>query len=195
MWAGPSQLPPAGRHVAWSLSPSVGGLFHSVGAIESSTGPDPIGLDFQLRVNQVLEDLFSEASREMPEEYEPFRLGAGLDKLIRKYGKAVVREIGRLVASERFSADIRQDALTILGSIGDPPTHKDRVAILTHNLAAKDVCLRDGAASGLANIDDPATISEVLVALEREPSPRLRRKLQLVIDQLREPERWPNILG
>ncbi len=55
---------------------------------------------------------------------------------------------------------------------------------LLRSLAAPDVRVRHIAATGLAELDDPAAIPELQRALAVEHSERLRAHLRLVLDQL-----------
>jgi hypothetical protein len=61
---------------------------------------------------------------------------------------------------------------------------QDQRAVLLRFLAAPDVRVRHIAATGLAELDDPAAIPELQRALAVEHSERLRAHLRVVLDQL-----------
>ena len=107
-----------------------------------------------------------------------------MNSAIGEYGDAAVHAIQRLLSSRKADAETAGEILRQMGSIGDPPTHRSRLNILTDQLKSPDPRIRDAASLGLAALDDPTAIGEVQKALASESSSRLRGNLRLVLDQL-----------
>ena len=103
---------------------------------------------------------------------------------IRTYGDMTIRAIDRVMQFERANVEVAGEALRQVGSIADPRTHHSRLTLLLRHLESPDPRIRDAASTGIAALDDPAAIPAIRKAFKQEPSPQLRRNLQLVLDQL-----------
>ena len=108
-----------------------------------------------------------------------------LRRLLYFYGPLAVRAIGNVVKSGDANSETVGEILKVLGSDENPVTYGDRVALMLAGLQSSDPSIRDAASLGIASLDDPGLLEEVLAAVEREAMPQLRRNLELVADQLR----------
>ena len=108
----------------------------------------------------------------------------GLEYLIGRHSNDAVAELDRLLEQGQGDQEVREEALLQLGSIEHKPTHHSRLSLLIKYLGSDLVSVRDSAALGIAAMDDPVAIGPLHYAVQVEKSERLRRDLQLVLDQL-----------
>lgn len=78
------------------------------------------------------------------------------------------------------------DVLHWLGTLDDYPSYHIRVELLEVGLKSKSAIIRDGAVRGLAEIEDPDTISCLRDAYECETVPELKADILALLEQLRQ---------
>lgn len=108
-----------------------------------------------------------------------------LVRLVRQYGKAAMGEIAAVVV-DPVDAEIAAEALRWIGRVDHPPSRQERLSLLERCLSSPSILVRDGAALGLAALDDPRALPSLQEAIDRETYPALREDLEQVRDQLRE---------
>ena len=112
-------------------------------------------------------------------------LSFALDSLIKRYSNEAVAELDRILDQDRTRLEVLEETLLQIGSIEHNPTHQSRLMLITkHLLKSPAVSVRDYAALGIAEMDDPEAIPFLRIAIGYENSERLRRDLELVLDQL-----------
>ena len=136
--------------------------------------------DIRMSLERVLRDGFLEVFEYGMES----DFSRGLEYLIRRHSNDAVAELDRLLEQGQGDQEVREEALLQLGSIEHKPTHHSRLSLLIKYLGSDLVSVRDSAALGIAAIDDPVAIGSLHYAVQVEKSERLRRDLQLVLDQL-----------
>ena len=104
-------------------------------------------------------------------------------------GELAIDALARVMRNEATKTEVKAEAVHQLGLIADRQSHRSRLEMVMRNLASPDARLRDSASVALAAMDDPAAIEAVRHAIAQEPSPALRRDLQLVLNQLEETQK------
>lgn len=107
-----------------------------------------------------------------------------LVRLVRKHGKVAMEIITALIVNENVDAGVAAEALRWLGRMEYLPSYHDRLWLLEKSLFSRSVLVRDGAALGLASLDDPHAIPYLQRAIEHEKYASLREDLEQVRDQL-----------
>lgn len=121
---------------------------------------------------------------------EEFEFGADshfsqrIGQLVLRFGGEALGTLAAMIAESRTPLPILGELFRTLGRIRSMTTHDDRRAVLLRFLAAPDIRVRHVAATGLAELDDPAAIPALQTALTAERSERLRSHFRLVLDQL-----------
>jgi HEAT repeat protein len=104
--------------------------------------------------------------------------------LVEKHGEAAVKAITHLIASEIVNVEVASEALRWLGRMDHAPTYHTRLSLLERSLFSPSAPVRDGAALGLAAMDDPHAITYLKQAIQEEKYPTLREDLKQVLTQL-----------
>ena len=131
-----------------------------------------------------IENLFSFGRNEIFEDGTESYFSRELVALVRKHGGIALLDIARLITSEKADACVAAEAIKWLGRTHHPETHSFRRWLLLRALTSSSVLVREGAVLGLAFMNDPATISPLQQALEREQTPELRDDLSQVLRQI-----------
>ena len=134
--------------------------------------------------------VFASAEEEVFEDGVESSFSRKLATFVWSYGKAAIDAIGRFIISDSANREVASEALRVVGRIRQPSTHRDRLWLLEHGLCSSSARVRDGAALGLAFLDDPLAVVPLRLAVEREQIPELREDMQQVLDQLEETARW-----
>lgn len=109
-----------------------------------------------------------------------------LVSLVKEHGDVAVKAIAEIVFSEEAHAEVIGEALHWLGDIDDPKSDSSRLDLLEKSLKSPSPSVRDGAALGIAFLDNPHAIPFLQDAIKQEKHPGLRQDLQQVLDQLEE---------
>lgn len=173
-----------GRHAAplvagADLSPSFSTHLSNV------TATTPITLEIR---RQYLRSRFSAALADARSEEFDFgaesRFAQRIAELVLQYGGEALGTFEATITESRMPLTVLGELFRTLGRIRSAITHEDRRAVLLRFLAAPGIRVRHVAATGLAELDDPAAIPALQTALTAERSERLRSHLRLVLDQL-----------
>jgi hypothetical protein len=105
-------------------------------------------------------------------------------RLVLMYGGDAFGTLAATLTDARVPVTVLGELFRAVGRIRHSTTKDDQREFLLRFLGAPDVRVRHVAATGLAELDDPATIPALQTALTAERSERLRMHLQLVLDQL-----------
>ena len=137
----------------------------------------------QIRLD--IENALRAGSDEVFEYGMDSELSLALDTLIKRYSNEAVAELDRILDQDRTRLEVLEETLLQIGSIEHNPTHQSRLMLITkHLLKSPAVSVRDYAALGVAEMDDPEAIPFLRLAIRFENSERLRRDLELVLNQL-----------
>ncbi len=109
-----------------------------------------------------------------------------LTNIIENYGASAVQEIERLIMQNAVSPEIAAVALRYLGGMDHRTSYRKRLALLITALGHASPQVRDGAALGIAALDDPLAIPSLEDAIKNEPIADLCQDMQLVLAQLKE---------
>ena len=135
-------------------------------------------------VMREIEALFAAARDEDFEDGMESRFSKGLVSMIRTHGNAATEAITSIIVQENANSEVVYEAMRWLGHIDDPPTYEERLCLLQRGLYYSLVRVRDGAALGLASLDDPHAIPSLKQAIEREQCGELRADMMQVLAQL-----------
>ena len=91
-------------------------------------------------------------------------------RLIGEYGEKVVIELAFLILHDQVNAEIVAEALRWLGHMEDMRSYQRRLWLLERSLFTTSARLRDGAALGLASLDDPHAAQYLREPLSRNPT-------------------------
>jgi hypothetical protein len=151
------------------------GLFNSTDAV----------LGISRTVESKLAGVFAEARHAWFEDGVESEFSRALSMLIHTYGDAVVSAAETLLSSRSTNIEVAIEAAHTLGEVDHPASLRYRRSLLEKLLlTAPSVRRRQGAAAGLASMDDPSSLVAVTQAFDRESNQRFRQYLQLVMDQL-----------
>ena len=107
-----------------------------------------------------------------------------LNHIVQFFGEAVVEELELELQDGQRNTEVIEEILFQLGTIEHEPTHHKRFSILGQFLKSDNVRFRHMAALGLAEMNHPLAEDELRRALCIEPSSRLRRNLNRIIEKL-----------
>jgi len=139
-------------------------------------------------VKQGIEALFIEAKEEVFEDGMESEFSKGLVSMIRRYGNATIEWIANLIVHEKANPEVSSEALRWLGDIDHVSTYDKRLWLLERSLLCSAARVRDGAALGLASLDDPHSVRYLKQAIQREQCEELREDMEQVLAQLLESE-------
>ena len=176
-------------------APSTGFIVVSVAGLDTTAPPivhSPGLLNSTDRLqgaSRLVESKFAEAvavaGKEWFEDGVESEFSRALSALLHTYRDAAIAPIETFFASPSTNVEVAVEAARWLGRADHPASHHYRRTLLERVLSrAPATRLRHGAASGLAAMDDPSSLPTVIEARDRESNQRLRRFLQLVVDQL-----------
>jgi hypothetical protein len=133
---------------------------------------------------EIIKALFREAKKFSFEDGMETEFSKELARLVRRHGKAAIEVVTALIVNENIDAEMAAEALRWLGRMDHPPSYRDRLWLLERSLFCSSAQVRDGAALGLASLDDPHAIPYLQQAIEREKCVELRQDLEQVLEQL-----------
>jgi len=139
--------------------------------------------------SRLVESKFAEAvalaGKEWFEDGVESEFSRALSTLLHTYRDAAIAPVETFFTSPSANVEVAVEAARWLGRVDHPASRHYRRTLLEKVLLnAPSTRLRHGAASGLAAMDDPFSLPAVVEASNRESNQRLRRFLQLVVDQL-----------
>ncbi len=135
-------------------------------------------------LGEIIKALFREAKEVAFEDGMETEFSKELIRLVKRHRKAAMEVITALVVNENIDAEVAAEALRWLGRMDHPPSYRDRLWLLEQSLFCSSAQVRDGAALGLASLDDPHAIPYLQQAIEQEKYASLREDLEQVREQL-----------
>lgn len=160
-------------------------------ATETSTDIEPSSADVEEKILHYIQKIANDSVDEVFIDGMESDFSRRLTVTLESYGKPAVGALERLIELDSSNVELVGEILRQVGEIEDLNTHQERLTLLTRNLDAPDPRIRDAAALGLASLDDPKAIDDLLEAWDRERYPQLKGNLRMVLDQLQY-TRWPN---
>jgi hypothetical protein len=135
-------------------------------------------------VDQEITNMFDAAKEQDLEDGMESEFSTSLLSLVRKYGNAAMEVVAGLIIYERVNAEVASEALRWLGHMADPTSYHFRRWLLERSLRCSSAMVRDGAALGLASMDDPHAIPYLKQAILREDYTELSEDMRQVLAQL-----------
>lgn len=136
-------------------------------------------------LREQFQSVFAAAREERFEDGMESRFSTNLLELLNQYGAPAFIALGNLIISNKINIEAAAEACRWIGRIENPKTHATRRTLLEGILQGTPYArIRDGAALGLASLDDPISIPILQKAIEQETIPELRQDLQQVLNQL-----------
>jgi HEAT repeat protein len=128
--------------------------------------------------------LFAAAKDEYFEDGMESEFSRRLIRLLGEYGEKAVIELAFLILHDQVNAEIASEALRWLGHMEDTRSYQKRLWLLERSLFTPSARIRDGAALGLASLDDPHAVRYLRRAIDQESYPELRSDMEQVLAQL-----------
>ena len=128
--------------------------------------------------------LFAAARYEVFEEGMDSHFSRCLTSMIEQYGKKTVEVSLSLSVQSATNSEVAYETMRLFGRIDHPATYKERMSALMKGLRHSVARVRDGAALGLASLDDPQAIHALREAIAREQCQELREDIKQVLKQL-----------
>lgn len=133
------------------------------------------------RLDESVQAAFRAAQDEVFEDGADSLFSEELSHLVHRYGAISVSVVAHLLSSPRTDVEVAAQALRSLAEIKHPASHDRRLWLLETGLGHASSWVRDGAALGLASLDDPAAIPALEGAIEREEVEELREDMEKVL--------------
>lgn len=108
----------------------------------------------------------------------------GLRSMVTAYSKRAIEAMTHLIVYEKVNPEVASEALRSLGSLEDAESYQYRQWLLERALQCSSPVVRDGAALGLASMDDSHAIAYIRQAVNREECSELREDMEQVLVQL-----------
>jgi HEAT repeats len=137
-----------------------------------------------IKIEEKLQSLFREGQEEIFEDGMDSEFSKNLLSFLNQYKIAGFDALTSIIISENVNPAMAAQALREIGHINDPVSHRQRRWLLEQALTLPSARVRDGAALGLAFMDDPDAIPSLQDAIEREKITMLRDDMIQVLEQL-----------
>ncbi|HIJ70521.1 MAG TPA: HEAT repeat domain-containing protein [Planctomycetes bacterium] len=105
--------------------------------------------------------------------------------LVINKGDFAILEISHLILKEKVAPELASEALRWLGRVDDDNTYSSRSWLLQRSLGCSSAYVRDGAALGIASMNDTRAIQSLEKAIECEKYAELKKDLEEVLAQLK----------
>jgi hypothetical protein len=128
--------------------------------------------------------LFIAAKDEIFEDGMESDFSRNLIEFVSTYGHSAMEAIIPVILSARLNTEVASEAFRVLGRLNHKTTYRDRLWLLERGLYSASARVRDGAALGLAFLNDPLATAPLKSAIERESTPELRQDMEQVLAQL-----------
>lgn len=128
--------------------------------------------------------LFAAAKYEVFEEGMESHFSKCLTSMIEQYGSKAIEASSDLSAQSGTNSEVVYEIMRLFGRIDHSATYKGRINALMRGLRHPVPRVRDGAALGLASLDDPQAIHALREAIAREQCQELREDIKQVLKQL-----------
>jgi len=143
--------------------------------------------EYSVELLKAFQSLFTMADEEIFEDGMETEFSNKLVALIMSYGSVAIDILANLILTEKVNPSIAAEALRWIGRLEYGSSRAKRRRILVNCLLhCKSARVRDGAALGLASLDDPKAIPYLEKAIAREQVNELRQDLEQVLAQLKE---------
>ncbi len=134
--------------------------------------------------NTKTEKLFELAIEEEFEDGVESSFSNKLQSFIKEHGNDGLLVLLPIFINEKVNAEIISEALRWIGRLEHPDTHYLRLWLLEKCLFCSSPSIRDGAILGLASMNDPAAISYIKKAIDKEPISALQQDMKEIVSQL-----------
>jgi HEAT repeat protein len=136
-------------------------------------------------LQQEVEAQFAAARNETFEDGFNSSLSFELYRLVLRYANDAVAAISGTILSERVSPDVVAEALRCLGQMQNTATYDARRQLLERALQCSSHVVRDAAVIGLADLNDPHSVSSLEEAASCEQYKLLRSNMLQLLARLR----------
>jgi hypothetical protein len=128
--------------------------------------------------------LFVGASADQFDAGAESQLGRDVQEFVRRHPVSGPEALRDAILAGNIASEAAWEALRWLGCMEHPQSRAARLRLLENCLQSSSATARDGAALGLAAIDDPHAIPALREAIAAERIPELREDLRQVLTQL-----------
>src|SRR5271157_1260620 len=154
---------------------------------EAYTVPQAVSSTAVLRdpdAEQRFEDVFRKGADQEFEDGMESDFSRELDVLVEVYGPSSKEVLSRLLEDSSISASVWAEALRWLGRMDHQGSYEARLWVLERALSSPFAVVRDGAALGLASMNDKSAIPYLQRAMNSERVDELRADMNEVLSQL-----------
>jgi hypothetical protein len=137
--------------------------------------------ELQERVGRV----FGMGAEESFEDGMISKFSSEICSLVINKGDFAILEISHLILKEKVAPELASEALRWLGRVDDDNTYLSRSWLLQRSLGSSSAYVRDGAALGMASMNDASAIPSLEKAIECEKCAELKSDLEEVLAQLK----------
>jgi hypothetical protein len=131
-----------------------------------------------------LKELFNVGRQQAFEDGMESEFSRGLVSLIKRFGNSALVELTGLLRNEGVSEEALSEALRWIGRMNHPPSYEGRRWVIQHSLFHPSARVRDGAALGVAFLDDRRAVPDLKRAIQGESINELREDMEQVLSQL-----------
>ena len=133
-----------------------------------------------------LDKLFRNARDETFEDGMDSSFSVELNHIIQTRGVSAITALEHVMHAGSANVAVVEEALRQIGYIDDAITHRSRLRLLERSLESPDARIRDAASIGIEAMNDPASISGLQKAIDREQHALLRQSFEDVLAQLQD---------
>ncbi len=138
----------------------------------------------KLDLNTEAEKLFDLAFEEDFEDGVESSFSKKLLSFIKEYGNVAIGVLPPIFLNQQINPEIISEALRWIGRLEHSKTQYFRLWLLESCLSSNSASIRDGAILGLASLNDPAAISYIKTAIDKEPIKGLQDDMKEILTQL-----------
>jgi len=131
-----------------------------------------------INLHNEIKQIFDLADDEAFEDGIESLFSRTLVSFIEKYGKEAIQSLSPLFINEQINPAIIAEALRWIGRMEHLPTYSDRLLLLEQCLFYSSPYVRDGAALGIASMNEPHAIPSLRLAIKKESISELREDMK-----------------
>ena len=128
--------------------------------------------------------LFTEGKEQEFEDGKESQFSRELIEFIRNKGQAALDVLIELISGNTINVEVAAESLRWIGRMRDTKTYETRRWLLEQALFSEHGRIRDGAALGLASMNDPHAIRYIQLAIDNEKIDELRVDLKQIMNDL-----------
>jgi len=157
------------------------------GKMDEATSEEPFRelIFYPLLLNEI-QRIFRENAGEIFESGMDNKVRTKIGAMLVNYGVQTISALKECLIDRRTDVEIISEALRAVGLLHDSRTRKNRLALLIMALNHSSPIVRDSAALGLSDLEEPEAIPYLMRAIRSEPIQSLRDDMIAILEELRD---------